>query len=216
MFTGIIEEVGSIRAIQRNGDLVRLRIRGPQVSQDAAHGESIAVNGVCLTVTDPSPDEFSADVIPETLDRSTLGQLRRGAAVNLERAMRLGARLGGHLVQGHVHTTVRILRRDRGGVEGAVLHAELPADLAVAVVAKGSVAMDGVSLTVVAAGCGEFSVGLIPTTLAGTTLGQLAPGDLVNLEPDLVATQIARCVEHLVAAGAPRTLAMPARKRAPR
>jgi riboflavin synthase len=207
MFTGIIEEVGSVRAVQRAGGLVRLRIRGPRVTRDAAYGDSIAVNGLCLTVADPGPDtgpgEFTADVIPETLNRSALGQLRRGDAVNLERAMRLGARLGGHLVQGHVHTTAKVLRRDRGAVQGDVLHAELPPGLAQVVAAKGSVAVDGVSLTVIAAGCGEFSVGLIPATLAGTTLGTLAPGDLVNLEPDPVATHVARCVERLIATGAP-------------
>lgn len=207
MFTGIIEEVGSVHAVQQTGGPVRLRIRGSRVAQSAAHGDSIAVSGVCLTVADADPgassDEFSADVIPETLGRSTLGQLRRGDAVNLERAMCLGARLGGHLVQGHVHTTAKVLRRDSGSAQGDVVHVEMPPSLAAVVVAKGSIAVDGVSLTVIAADRGEFSVGLIPTTIAETTLGKLAAGDLVNLEPDPVATHVARCVEHLLAMGTP-------------
>ena len=204
MFTGIVEELGEVLAVQELGDSARIRIRGPRVAEDARHGESIAVNGVCLTVVEDdaeladSPGEFSADVMAETLRRSSLGGLAEGSRVNLERAMALGARLGGHLVQGHVDATGTLLSRTPGqaGADGSplwdVLRFSLPGRLARYVVEKGSIAVDGVSLTVVEAGADEFSVSLIPTTLAATTLGLKAPGDAVNLEVDILAKHVER------------------------
>jgi riboflavin synthase len=191
MFTGIVEELGEIVRVEPLGDSARLAIRGPLVTQDAVHGASIAVNGVCLTVVDRTADVFTADVMKETLDRSSLGAVEPGSRVNLERPVRLADRLGGHLVQGHVDGTGVILSREPGE-HWDVVTLSLPAALARYVVEKGSITVDGISLTVVEAGQDRFTVSLIPTTLALTTLGHKGPGDPVNLEVDVIAKYVER------------------------
>ncbi|GAA4500460.1 riboflavin synthase [Actinoallomurus oryzae] len=196
MFTGIVEELGEIVALEREGDSARLTVRGPLVVSDAVHGASIAVNGVCLTVTDVKDDAFTVDVMKETLDRSSLAALAPGSPVNLERPVRPADRLGGHIVQGHVDGVGEIVSREPGD-RWDVVTIGLPADLARYVVEKGSITVDGISLTVVEARDDAFTVALIPTTLELTTLGRKRPGDPVNLEVDVVA----KYVERLVAAG---------------
>jgi riboflavin synthase len=191
MFTGIVEELGRVVAVEPLGDSARLRIAGPLVTSDAGHGASIAVNGVCLTVVEEGREaaergEFTADVMAETLAKSSLGALQPGDPVNLERPMRLDARLGGHLVQGHVDGVGTILARVPGE-HWEIVRVSLPADLARYVVDKGSITVDGVSLTVVEAGADDFTVSLIPTTLDLTTLGHKQPGAPVNLEVDVIA-----------------------------
>ena len=193
MFTGIVEELGQVVAVTDLGDSARLDVRGPLVVADARHGDSIAVNGVCLTVVSTAGDTFSADVMRETLDRSALGALEVGSPVNLERPMRLDGRLGGHLVQGHVDGTGTVLDRTPS-THWQVVRVSLPAGLARYVVEKGSITVDGVSLTVAAVDDASFSVSLIPTTLALTTLGRKKPGDPVNLEVDVVAKYVERLV----------------------
>ncbi|NGO66983.1 riboflavin synthase [Streptomyces boncukensis] len=191
MFTGIVEELGEVVAVEERTDAARLRLRGPLVTQDARHGDSIAVNGVCLTVAEVADGEFTADVIAETLRRSSLGALAPGSRVNLERAMALGARLDGHLVQGHIDGTGTVTARTEadGGTDITV---SLPPGLGRYLVEKGSITVDGISLTVVEAGDDHFSVSLIPTTLALTTLGHKQPGDPVNLEVDVLAKYVER------------------------
>ncbi|MFI6522533.1 riboflavin synthase [Spirillospora sp. NPDC050679] len=193
MFTGIVEELGEIVAIEPQGDSARFTVRGPLVTQDAVHGASIAVNGVCLTVVETKDEDFTADVMKETLDRSSLGALGPGSRVNLERPVRLSDRLGGHLVQGHVDGVGEIVSREPGD-RWEVVTVALPAALARYVVDKGSITIDGVSLTVVEAGADRFTVALIPTTLALTTLGLKGPGDPVNLEVDVVAKYVERMI----------------------
>ncbi|HTZ90769.1 MAG TPA: riboflavin synthase [Streptosporangiaceae bacterium] len=195
MFTGIVEELGEVVGIQQDGDSARLTVRGPLVTGDAASGDSIAINGVCLTVTQAQDDVFSADVMGETLSRSSLGALSTGAVVNLERPLRPDSRLGGHIVQGHVDGTGAVLaRRPAGNWE--VVRISIPPSLARYLVEKGSVAVDGISLTVSALGesGGEhwFEVSLIPTTLERTTLGGKQPGAVVNLEVDMIAKYVER------------------------
>ena len=197
MFTGIVEELGEVVAIERLSDAARFTIRGPLVTSDAGHGDSIAVNGVCLTVVDLGDGTFTADVMAETLSRSSLGALAPGSPVNLERPVTLSARLGGHLVQGHVDGTGTVVERIPGR-HWEVVRISLPDNLGRYVVEKGSITVDGVSLTVMEVGPRAFSVSLIPTTLAMTTLGRKAPGDPVNLEVDIVA----KYVEKLMGAGA--------------
>ena len=194
MFTGIVEELGSVVGVEPQGDAVRLRIRGPVVTSDAVHGESIAVNGVCLTVVEHGDGEFTADVMQETLDRSSLGVLVAGSRVNLERPVTLEARLGGHLVQGHVDGTGTILERTPSE-HWEVVRVSLPDDLGRYVVEKGSITVDGVSLTVVEAARDSFTVSLIPTTLGLTTLGPKSVGDPVNLEVDVVAKYVERMLQ---------------------
>ncbi|WP_433325433.1 riboflavin synthase [Spirillospora sp. CA-294931] len=196
MFTGIVEELGEIEAIAPEGDSITFTIRGPLVTQDAVHGASIAVNGVCLTVVDVKDGAFTADAIKETLDKSSLGVLEVGSKVNLERPVRLSDRLGGHLVQGHVDGVGRILSREPGD-RWDVVTFSLPKDLTRYLVDKGSITVDGISLTVVEAGSDRFSVALIPTTLALTTLGHKDIGAPVNLEVDVIA----KYVERLQSAG---------------
>lgn len=193
MFTGIVEELGEIEAIESLGDSARLTVHGPLVTQDAVHGASIAVNGVCLTVVEAKDGRFTADVMKETLDKSSLGALVAGSKVNLERPVRLSDRLGGHLVQGHVDGVGAILSREPGE-RWDVVTVSLPSDLARYVVDKGSITVDGISLTVVEAGADHFTVSLIPTTLALTTLGHKQPGDPVNLEVDVVAKYVERMI----------------------
>ncbi|NUP48174.1 MAG: riboflavin synthase [Catenulispora sp.] len=193
MFTGIVEELGRVVALEvmAEGDSARLRVAGPLVTADAAHGSSIAVNGVCLTVVESGSQaaeagEFTADVMAETLAKSNLGELEPGDPVNLERPMQLGARLGGHLVQGHVDGVGTVLSRTPGE-HWEVVRMSLPPNLARYVVDKGSITVDGISLTVVEADADSFSVSLIPTTLDLTTLGRKQPGATVNLEVDVIA-----------------------------
>jgi riboflavin synthase len=191
VFTGIVEERGEIVSVDRLDQAARLTVRGPVVCSDARAGDSIAVNGVCLTVTAVTNDEFSADVMNETLQRSSLGDLRTGSSVNLERPLTLQARLGGHLVQGHVDGTGTIV--DRTAHEHwELVEISMPKHVARYVVHKGSITVDGVSLTVAAMTDRSFSVSLIPTTLALTTLGTKKQGDLVNLEVDVVAKYVER------------------------
>ena len=190
MFTGIVEELGTLDSVESTGDSARLRIRGPLVTSDAHHGDSIAVNGVCLTVTGWEPGEyFDVDVMAESLDRTALGALSPGDPVNLERAMRADARFGGHIVQGHVDATTTVLSREPGDRWEVVTFA-LPASLRRYVVIKGSVALDGVSLTVSGRTDDTFSVSLIPTTLELTTLGSRRPGEEVNVEVDVLAKYV--------------------------
>ncbi|MFT4213805.1 MAG: riboflavin synthase [Microbacterium sp.] len=196
MFTGIVEERGEVTAAEPSGDGLRLTVRGPKVACDAAQGDSIAVSGVCLTVADRGPDWFTADVMRQTLDMTSLAQITPGTPVNLERALAAHTRLGGHIVQGHVDGTGTVLEV-RPGAEWRLVRIALPADLAPLVVDKGSITVDGVSLTVSAvspAGATDawFEVSLIPETLAVTTLGLRAPGDAVNLETDVLARHVQR------------------------
>ncbi|ADI05450.1 riboflavin synthase subunit alpha [Streptomyces bingchenggensis BCW-1] len=197
MFTGIVEELGEIVAVENLGDASRFLVSGPVVTEGAKHGDSIAVNGVCLTVVDFEDGRFSADVMAETLNRSSLGALAVGSRVNLERPMALGGRLGGHLVQGHVDGTGTIVER-KLSEHWEIVKISLPADLSRYVVEKGSITVDGISLTVVDAGPDYFTVSLIPTTLALTTLGVKQAGDPVNLEVDVLA----KYVERLLGKGA--------------
>ncbi len=191
MFTGIVEELGEVAALEPGAQSARLSVRGPLVTSDAFHGASIAVNGVCLTVTDSADGVFTVDVMAETLDRSGLGGLAVGDRVNLERAMPAGGRFGGHVVQGHVDGTGTVLERTPGEA-WEVVRVSLPADLARYVVEKGSITVDGVSLTVAAVDDASFSISLIPTTLDLTTLGRADPGATVNLEVDVLAKYVER------------------------
>lgn len=202
MFTGIVEELGEVVAIEDRGDSARLVIRGPVVTADARHGDSIAVNGVCLTVVDVEPGgRFSADVMAETLRRSSLAAVAVGSPVNLERAAAVNARLGGHIVQGHVDGTGEVISRTPSQHWEVVRIAVAPA-LSRYIVEKGSITVDGVSLTVSALGCDEgdegtdwFEVSLIPTTLGSTTLGHAAVGSTVNLETDVIAKYVERLLD---------------------
>jgi len=197
MFTGIVEELGEVVALDRGRASARLTVRGPVVTADAQHGGSIAVNGVCLTVVEHTGDRFTVDVMAETLARSALSGLAPGAPVNLERAMPADGRFGGHVVQGHVDGTAQVVSREPGD-RWEVVTFTLPDELARYVVLKGSVTVDGVSLTVSGVTESTFSVSLIPTTLQLTTLGRRAAGDRVNVEVDVIA----KYVERLLAAGA--------------
>ncbi|MEU4680548.1 riboflavin synthase [Micromonospora sp. NPDC023737] len=206
MFTGIVEELGEVVAVTATaGDSALVAVRGPLVTEDARHGDSISVNGVCLTVVDVDEGVFTADVMGETLRRSALGTLRPGAPLNLERAATLGSRLGGHLVQGHVDGVGEVLSREPAE-QWETVRFRLPAHLSRYVVEKGSITVDGVSLTVAAVGPDWFSVGLIPTTLKLTTLGARQVGDPVNLEVDVVAKYVERLLGDRLAAGEPATL----------
>ena len=195
MFTGIVEELGVVEALEDQGDALRLTVRGPHVTVDAALGDSIAVNGCCLTVAERAGETFTADVMRETLDKTSLGALEPGARVNLERAVTPTSRLGGHIVQGHVDGTGRVVRRTPSE-HWEVVEVTVPPGLAHYLVAKGSITVDGVSLTVVDVDdvTGTFTVSLIPETLARTTLGLKQPGEPVNLEVDVIAKYVERLV----------------------
>lgn len=195
MFTGIVEELGEVVAVEPLSDAARLTVRGPLVTSDARHGESIAVNGVCLTVVTVADGTFTADVMHETLRLSSLAQVAPGSPVNLERAVRVGDRLGGHLVQGHVDGTGEVLSVTPGD-HWTVVRVSLPAALDRYVVHKGSITVDGVSLTVSAVRDGWFEVSLIPTTLALTTLGRRSAGETVNLEVDVTAKYVEKLLQH--------------------
>jgi len=194
VFTGLVEERGTIVSVEELGDSARLTVKGPLVTSDAGHGDSIAVNGVCLTVVEQADDSFTADVMRETLVRSSLGGLGAGDSVNLERAARLDARIGGHLVQGHVDGVAEVLEISPSD-HWTLVRFSLPISLARYVVEKGSITVDGVSLTVVDAGDDFFTVSLIPETLSATTLGSRAVGDLVNLEVDAIAKYVERLMQ---------------------
>jgi riboflavin synthase len=195
VFTGIIEELGVVEAIEDQGDAVRLTVRGPTVTSDAGLGDSISVNGCCLTVARHDDETFTADVMRETLDKTSLGALVPGGRVNLERAVTAATRLGGHIVQGHVDGTGILVARSPSE-HWEVVEITVPAGLARYLVDKGSVTVDGISLTVVSAGDRTFTVSLIPETLARTTLGLKQPGDPVNLEVDVIAKYIERLLTH--------------------
>ncbi|RYU11188.1 riboflavin synthase [Nocardioides iriomotensis] len=195
MFTGIVEELGVVEGIEQQDDAIRLTVRGAFVTTDASLGDSIAVNGCCLTVAQRDGETFTADVMHETLSKTSLGVLDIGSKVNLERAVTPTTRLGGHVVQGHVDGTGTVLRRTPSE-HWEVVEVELPADLARYLVPKGSITVDGISLTVVDVHDASFTVSLIPETLARTTLGFKQPGDPVNLEVDVIAKYVERLLEH--------------------
>ena len=191
MFTGIVETVGEVVATESREEARRLRIRAPAIVQDSILGDSIAVDGVCLTVCQIDGAEFSFDVVRETLDNTALGSVQDGAPVNLERALRADSRLDGHIVQGHVDGVGRVVQLERTS-DRVELHLECAAQVAGLLVDKGSGAVQGVSLTVVAVGQTGFHVALIPHTLEVTTLGRLQKGDRVNLEVDILGKYVAR------------------------
>jgi riboflavin synthase len=206
VFTGIVEEIGEVVEARSADDVMVLTVRGPVVSSDARLGDSIAVDGVCLTVVEVGGAEtgaegtvggvaatFSVELVPETLKRTGLADVGKGRRVNLERAVAVGGRLGGHIVQGHVDGVSTLLGR-APGTRSDELRFGLAPDLAKYVVEKGSITVDGVSLTVAATDGASFAVALIPTTLAHTTLGELAPGDTVNIEVDVVAKYVERLI----------------------
>jgi riboflavin synthase len=196
MFTGIVEELGEVVGKEDFVDAARFVIRGPLVTTDAAHGDSIAVNGVCLTVVEVLPDgAFTADVMAETLNRSSLESVGVGSQVNLERAAALNSRLGGHIVQGHVDGTGHVLTRSPSE-HWEVVRVSLPDALSRYVVEKGSITVDGISLTVSGLGSDWFEVSLIPTTLQLTTLGRAGVGTAVNLEVDVIAKYVERLLSH--------------------
>ncbi|WP_448003771.1 riboflavin synthase [Agromyces bauzanensis] len=205
MFTGIIEELGTITRVERSADAARLTVRGPIAVAGVRHGDSISVSGVCLTVVDSDAESFTADVMAQTLAMSTLDDAHEGQPVNLERAALVGDRLGGHIVQGHIDGTARVLEV-RPGEAWRVIRFSLDEAHAPLVVDKGSIAVDGVSLTVSALGDEPdgswFEVSLIPETLTATTLGRLEVGDRVNIETDILA----RHVERMLRLDAHRTL----------
>jgi riboflavin synthase len=204
MFTGIVEELGTVDALETlssgdGGDAIRLTVRGPLVTSDAGLGDSISVNGCCLTVASRGNESFTADVMHETLAKTSLGALGPGARVNLERAVTPTTRLGGHIVQGHVDGTGSVVRRTPSE-HWEVVEISLPRDLERYLVAKGSITVDGISLTVVEVSAGptaeaSFTVSLIPETLARTTLGLKQPGDVVNLEVDVIAKYVEKMVK---------------------
>ena len=196
MFTGIVEEIGAVTAVEPSGDGVRLTVHSPKTVSDAGHGDSISVSGVCLTVVDRGEDWFTADVMRQTLDMSTLAGVTADRPVNLERATAAHGRLGGHIVQGHIDGTGEVLEV-RPGDQWRVLRVGLARELAPLVVDKGSIAVDGVSLTVSSVSDATedapwFEVSLIPETLEATTLGRRMPGDRVNLETDILARHVQR------------------------
>ena len=189
MFTGLVQELGTVAALEQQADALRLSIRAPQTVSDARLGDSIAINGVCLTIAELDGDIFCADVMQESLDRTGLGQLKEGARVNVEPALLPTTRLGGHMMQGHVDGTARLVSREHSE-HWDVLRFSLPRDLARYVVEKGSIAVNGTSLTFSAVGEDWFEVSLIPTTLRETTHGESKVGDIVNLEVDVLAKYV--------------------------
>jgi riboflavin synthase len=198
MFTGIVEAVGRVAAVEDRALLVRFAVEAPAIAEGARIGDSVAVSGACLTVVEAGGGRLAFEAVRETLARTSLGGLRAGARVNLERALRADARLDGHIVQGHVDATGRVERLERAGDDVRLFVACEPA-FAELLVEKGSVAIDGVSLTVVGVREGGFDVALIPHTLAVTTLGDRAPGDAVNLEADVLGKYVRKYVERVLA-----------------
>ena len=195
MFTGIIEELGRVRSVESQGENARIVIEARTVTEGTNHGDSIAVNGVCLTALDITPDSFAADVSKETLQRSTLGRLKPESPVNLERAVTPATRLGGHIVQGHVDATGRFLEAiDHGG--SWTVRIAYPREIAPYLVFKGSVTVEGISLTVAALADDHFDIAIIPKTWEVTNFSQLRPGDEVNLEADVIAKYVERILRH--------------------
>jgi riboflavin synthase len=197
MFTGLIEEIGTIQAISEKGDGAEVSVAASLVLGDVSLGDSISVSGVCLTVTHFDSEHFVADVMKETLNQSAAAQWAPGVPVNLERAARVGDRLGGHIVQGHVDATARVVDV-RPGDQWQVVKVSLSPEIAPLVAHKGSITIDGVSLTVSAVGKDWAEVSLIPETLSATTLGRAAVGDVVNIETDILARQVLRLKEFIV------------------
>jgi len=195
MFTGIVEELGTVAQVVDQGDAVRLTVEASTVLEGTGLGDSISVNGCCLTVAARDGETFTADVMRETLDKTSLGVLEPGSRVNLERAVTAQTRLGGHIVQGHVDGTGQVLRRTPSE-HWELVEISLPGELARYLVDKGSITVDGISLTVVTAGPASFTVSLIPETLARTTLGVKQEGDPVNLEVDVIAKYVERLITH--------------------
>jgi riboflavin synthase len=193
MFTGIVEELGTVEAVEHQGDAIRLTVRATTVLEDAGLGDSIAVNGCCLTVAERSDATWTADVMQETLDKTSLHGVQPGDRVNLERAVTADKRLGGHIVQGHVDGVGTVVRRTPSE-HWEVVEISMPPELARYLVDKGSITVDGVSLTVVEARDDAFTVSLIPETLARTTLGSRQPGDRVNLETDVIAKHVEKLI----------------------
>ncbi len=191
MFTGIIAELGTITATEKSGDSVRVTVRAPKAVAKAGHGDSIAISGVCLTVLDQTDDSFTADVMGQTIAMSNPDQWQSGRTVNVESAMAAGEQLGGHIVQGHVDGTATVLETRQSG-DWRVIRFALKPEHAPLIVDKGSITIDGVSLTVSTVGDDWCEVSLIPETLVATTLGSLAVGDTVNIETDILARHIAR------------------------
>ncbi len=197
MFTGIIETMGELIAIEREGDITHLRVRAPDVAEGLAIGDSVANNGVCLTVTSSAEGVMNFDAIQETLDKTSLGSLNVGDAINLERAMAADGRFGGHIVQGHVDTTGQVRAFEKQG-DDVRLHIQTPEDFAELLVPKGSVTISGVSLTVVDVVKDGFDVALIPVTMRDTTLGALQIGDPVNLEADVIGKYVQRYLARML------------------
>lgn len=197
MFTGLIEEIGTIQAINEKGDGAEVSVAASLVLSDVSLGDSISVSGVCLTVTHFDTEHFVADVMKETLNQSAAAQWAPGVPVNLERAARVGDRLGGHIVQGHVDATAQVVDV-RPGDQWQVVKVSLAPEIAPLVAHKGSITIDGVSLTVSAVGRDWAEVSLIPETLSATTLGRAAVGDVVNIETDILARQVLRLKEFIV------------------
>jgi riboflavin synthase len=193
MFTGIIEELGTVVGVDHQGDAVRLTVHGPLVTSDVAQGDSISVSGCCLTVAGTADGSFTADVMRETLVKTSLGSFEEGTRVNLERAVTPATRLGGHIVQGHVDGTGIVVSRSPSE-HWDVVGISLPEGLERYLVAKGSITVDGISLTVVDIAADAFTVSLIPETLARTTLGLKQPGEVVNLEVDVIAKYVEKMV----------------------
>lgn len=196
MFTGIIEELGRVRSIEMRGENARIVIAAQLVTEDTKHGDSIAVNGVCLTALDVTAKSFAADVSRETLDRSTLGRLKPDAPVNLERAVTPATRLGGHIVQGHVDARGRFLEAiDHGGSWTVCI--AYPREIGQYLVVKGSVAVEGISLTIAALTDDHFDIAVIPKTWEATNFSHLQPGDELNLEADVIAKYVERILAYL-------------------
>jgi riboflavin synthase len=209
MFTGLVEEVGRMRNAYRQGEAMKLTIGATVVTQGAALGDSIAVNGVCLTVTSFDGASFTADVMPETYRKSTLYTLKPGDPVNLERAMMVGARFGGHIVQGHVDGTGKVVSRrvDANAVVFTIDAAD--SELMRYIIPRGSITIDGISLTVVATSHSGFTVSIIPHTLAETALAVRQPGDMVNLESDIIGKYVDHLLHYRVGGEGSRGLAKP-------
>ena len=208
MFTGIVEEIGRVTAIEESGDGVRLTLHAPKAVEGVHHGDSIAVSGVCLTVVDSTAEGFTADVMKQTLDMSTLGGFTSGRAVNVERALASGGRLGGHIVQGHVDGTGEIIEV-RPGDKWQVVRVAISREIARLVVDKGSITLDGTSLTVSAVSEPSeaqqwLEVSLIPETLRATTFGERVVGDRVNVETDILARHVERLVAFAQTEGSAR------------
>ncbi len=194
MFTGIVRELGTVEAVDATANGARLRIAAPEAAARTKLGDSVAVNGVCLTAVETAETTIAFDAVPETIARTTLARLAPGARVNIEPALRAGEPLGGHIVQGHVDGIGRVRALEPEG-DGARLTVDLPGEIARFAVEKGSITLDGVSLTIADLGSGWVAIALVPHTLEATTLGALAPGDEVNVEADVLAKHVERLLD---------------------